>query len=66
MGTNLFQYFQRFFKVEVYFLARANVFINILHPASANGFSAKWKQYLLVSAFSLLVETITGIKRKEF
>ena len=64
--TPIFSIFQRFFKVEAAFPYSGNVFFNIFHPASANGFSAKWKHYFLVSAISLLVETMIGIRRKQF
>ena len=60
------QFFQRFLKVEAAFPHTGNVFFNDLRPASANGFSAWWKQYFLVSAISLLLETIIGIRRKQF
>ena len=40
-----------------------NVFFNIFHPASANGFSGYWNQNFLVRAILLLVETIFEIKR---
>ena len=63
LETNFFIFFQIFFKVEAAFPYSENVFFNILHPASANAFSGQWKQYFLVSAISLLVETIIGIKK---
>ena len=52
--------------MEAAFPHTGNVFFNDLRPASANGFSAWWKQYFLVSAISLLLETIIGIRRKQF
>ena len=63
LETNFFNFFQIFFKVEAAFPYSENIFFNILHPASANAFSGQWKQYFLVSAISLLVETIIGIKK---
>ena len=65
-GHQFFQLFQRFFKVEAAFPYSGNAFFNGLHPASPNGFSAQRKQYFLVSAISLLVETIIGIRGKQF
>ena len=65
-GHQFFQFFQRFFKVEAAFLFSGNIFFNILHQARADGFSAEWKQYFLVSAISPLVETNIGIRRKQF
>ena len=65
-GHQCFHFFQRNFKVEAAFLHSGNVFFNILHPASTNRFSSYWKHYFLVSAISLLVETIIGIRRKRF
>ena len=62
----IFSIFQRFFKVEGAFPYSGNVFFNIFHPASARRFSAYWKQYFLVSAIALLLETIIGIRRKQF
>ena len=61
---SIFSIFQRRFKVEAAFSYSAYRFSNNLHQASANGFSAYWKQYFLVSAISLLVETTIGIRRK--
>ena len=52
--------------MEAAFPHGGNVFFNILHPASANGFSAYWNQNFLVRAILLLVETIIGIKGKPF
>ena len=52
--------------METASLYSGNIFLNILDQASANGFSAQWKHYFLVSAISLLVETIIGISRKQF
>ena len=62
----IFSIYQRFFKVEAAFQCSQNVFFNILYPASADGFSALMKQYFLVRATSLLVETIIGVRRKQF
>ena len=62
-GHQFFKFFRRFFKVEAAFSYSGNIFLNIRHPASANGFSPYQKQYFLVSAISLLVETIIGIKK---
>ena len=65
-GHQFFQLFRRFFKLEAAFPDSGNVFFNIFHPTSGNGFSAWWKHYILVSAISLLLETIIGIRRKQF
>ena len=64
--TPIFSIFQIFFKMEAAFPCSGNVVFNILHPASASRLSAYLKQHFLVSAISLLVETIIGIKRKQF
>ena len=48
--------------MEGAFPYNGNIFFNILYPASANEFSAYWKQYFLVDAISLLVETISKEK----
>ena len=53
-GHQFFQFFQRFFKFKAFFPHSENMFFNILHPAGANGVSAKWKQHFLVRAISLL------------
>ena len=58
-----FSFFRYFFKVEVAFPYSGNVFINVLHVVSSNGFSAQWKQYFLVSTLFLLLETIIGIRK---
>ena len=54
----IFSIFQRFFKLEATFPYSGNVFFNIFYPASANRFSAQWKQYCLVSAILLLQEPL--------
>ena len=66
VDTNFFNFFGVFLKWKQLFRIVETYFFNILHPALANGLSAKWKQYFLVSAISLLVETIVGIRRKQF
>ena len=65
-GRQFFQLYQRFFKVEAAFSYSGNIFFNILHPVSANGFYAQWEHYFSVSANSLLAETIFGIRRNQF
>ena len=62
--TNFFNFFQIYFKVEAAFPYSGNLLINILYPASSNGFSAQWKQYFLVSTISLLLEIIIKIRKK--
>ena len=65
-GHHVFRFFQRFFEVEAAFPNSGNVLFNILYPASANGFSVYCNQNFLVRAILLLVETIIGIRRKQF
>ena len=63
-GRKYFKFFQRFCKVEANFSESGKVFFNTLHLASANRLSGYRKQYFLVRAILLLVETIIGITRK--
>ena len=66
VDTMFFDFFQTFFEVEAGFPNSGNVLFNILHLASANGFSVYCNQNFLVTAILLLVETIIGIRRKQF
>ena len=64
--TSTFSIFQRFFKVEAAFLYSENRFFNTLYPPKLQtDFLPSGNSIFLVSAISLLVETIIGIKRKQ-
>ena len=66
VDTNFFNFFRGFLKWKPLFIIAKTYFSISIHPASANGLSAYWKQYFLVSAISVLAKTITGIRRKQF
>ena len=63
VDTNLFQFFQVFFKVEAVLRHSGNLFFNILYPANANGFSAYGNGIFFLRAILLLLEIISLIKR---
>ena len=62
VDTNLFRFFQIFFKMEAVLRYSESVFFNIIYPA--NGwFSAYGNSTFLVRAILLLLEIISVIKR---
>ena len=65
--TPIFSILQIFFKVEAAFPYSGNLFFNILHPASANGFSFCPAETVFFGQCSFTASTNHyGIRRKQF
>ena len=67
VNTNFFDFFQRHFKSESSFSVQwKSIFQQILTLAGGNVFSVSQRQCFLIRAVFLLVETIIGIRGKQF